>query len=531
MSHKAKFTLVFIAISSLLLTIGCGRNKTAQNGSENTDTLQSTASVVTEKTIEVLPDTTYPSINKVNYRIEKCDGYSDSLIDNLTNVYAQAQGIYTFRGDINRQANYGGKVTGRPDTIIIDWEFHTASNPPNFKQGKWGGGTGWTGQPLYVKWPEDKLNAFAAKGLTNAEFSGEEIIIGSLCHTVYFIDFKTGKASRQPIDVGNPIKGTPSLDPTLNGNLYVGQGIPDKSPFGNLVVDLNQGKVSRQFSRDAKAQRGWGAFDSSPIRVGQFLFWPGENGTIYKYLCTNGNLVPHTALRYTCGGVVPGIESSIAVYHNYGYTGDNHGNVLCINLNTMQPVWHFNNGDDTDATIIVAEEEGQPYIYTGCEVNRINNNLAYLRKLNALNGELVWELSSPGKRYENNKKYFDGGYYATPLLGRGNCEHLIFCNRVNNLKGQDGDFIAVDRTTGEIAYTIPLKHYAWSSPVGLENENGEYFIFTGDTMGNVYLIDGKNGKILYTQHVGMNFESSPIVIGNQIVVGSRGRSIYKISIQ
>ena len=197
----------------------------------------------------------------------------------------------------------------------------------------------------------------------------------------------------------------------------------------------------------------------------------------------------------------------------------------------MQPVWHFNNGDDTDATIIVAEEEGQPYIYTGCEVNRINNNLAYLRKLNALNGELVWELSSPGKRYENNKKYFDGGYYATPLLGRGNCEHLIFCNRVNNLKGQDGDFIAVDRTTGEIAYTIPLKHYAWSSPVGLENENGEYFIFTGDTVGNVYLIDGINGKILYTQHVGMNFESSPIVIGNQIVVGSRGRSIYKISIQ
>jgi outer membrane protein assembly factor BamB len=57
------------------------------------------------------------------------------------------------------------------------------------------------------------------------------------------------------------------------------------------------------------------------------------------------------------------------------------------------------------------------------------------------------------------------------------------------------------------------------------------FIFTGDTVGNVYLINGRDGKVLYTQHVGNNFESSPIVIGNQVVVGSRGHSIYKMSIQ
>ncbi|MDD4395776.1 MAG: dehydrogenase, partial [Bacteroidales bacterium] len=76
----------------------------------------------------------------------------------------------------------------------------------------------------------------------------------------------------------------------------------------------------------------------------------------------------------------------------------------------------------------------------------------------------------------------------------------------------------------------PLKHYAWSSPVAIYNEKNELFIFTGDTAGNVYLIDGKSGKIITTRYIGNNFESSPIVIDNHVVIGSRGREIYKLSI-
>jgi outer membrane protein assembly factor BamB len=294
---------------------------------------------------------------------------------------------------------------------------------------------------------------------------------------------------------------------------------------------LDQGKITRHFPEDRKARRSWGAFDSSPIRVGQFLFWAGENGTLYKYLIKDADLELVSTLRYTVGGAAPGMEASIAVYRNYGYTADNHGHILCTNLNTMRPVWHFDNGDDTDATIVVSEENGHPYVYVCCEIDRVPRDASYFRKLDALTGELVWEYAAPGRRFNIEKKHFDGGYYATPLLGRGNCADLIFCNQVKNLKGQNGDFVAISKATGELVYTIPLKHYAWSSPVGLENEKGEMFIFTGDTYGNVYLINGRDGKVLYTQHVGNNFESSPIVIGNQVVVGSRGHSIYKMSIQ
>ena len=89
----------------------------------------------------------------------------------------------------------------------------------------------------------------------------------------------------------------------------------------------------------------------------------------------------------------------------------------------------------------------------------------------------------------------------------------------------------VDCKTGNTIYRQPLKCYSWTSPIALYNEKNEMFIFTGDTWGNVYLFRGKTGEMLYTAHIGSNFESSPIIIGNKVVCGSRGTKIYKMSIE
>ena len=62
------------------------------------------------------------------------------------------------------------------------------------------------------------------------------------------------------------------------------------------------------------------------------------------------------------------------------------------------------------------------------------------------------------------------------------------------------------------------------------NEQGQTFIFTGDSSGNAYLIEGKTGRIIFTEHMVNNFESSPVVVGNHLVVGSRGKEIYRFSI-
>ena len=483
-----------------------------------------------------LPDTVFPSVKNIVYRVDRYDMTTDGSVDGAPDLYAQVPGVALFRGSQRRDAPFYGTISGRPSRIVVDWVFRTGYDGRETKYGIWGGGTGWTGQPLFIHWPDSCMDRFkkSSQGLTR-DFDRDEVIVGSLDAHVYFINYNTGKRSREPISVGNTIKGTPSLDPTLCGNLYVGQGIPCQSPFGAMTIDLNQHRISHFFPQDSKAWRGWNAYDSSPIRHGRFLFRPSENGTLYKFVIDGNRLRLHTTLRYRLAGRprAAGMEASMSIYGNYGYVSDNHGNVLCVNLNTMQPVWHYWNHDDSDGSPVLAVEEGVPYLYTACEVDKQGKyGKCYFVKINALNGELVWQSTLVARRGEIEGKIFDGGMFATPLLGRGDCEGLVFSNIVtNDMPGMQGEFVAFHRANGLMAYRVPLQHYAWSSPVGLLNEQGDMFIFTADTQGRVYLIEAFTGKIVYTAQVGANFESSPIVVDNHVLLGSRGTSIFKMTIQ
>lgn len=514
-----------LGVVPLLLMGSCagGDGKSADSDSLRSDSLAALA----ESQLEEWPDTVFASASNLTIAFEPTDSVSGNL-ESIADLYAHAPGVFTFRGGEHRDADFGGVLDTIPTSITVDWEFHTESDYNPTKFGTWGGGTGWTGQPLYVTWPDSTMAKFRNSGLQVAK---KEIIVGSLCGEVYFIDYTTGKATRPAVPTLNPIKGTISLDPTLNGNLYVGQGVPSRAEISALTIDLFKNEVTHRFGPDSKAWRHWFAYDSSPIRVGQFLFRPGENGTLYKYLIGEGTLKLHSSVKYKYNGAAPGMEASMAVSRNYGYTADNGGNIICWNLNTLKPVWHYKLPDDADATPVISEEKGGVYVYVGCEVEHPGVTSAKFVKLDALTGEEIWVNETPARRANVGEKHFDGGFYATPLLGRGDCSDLIFANVVSNTDGQNGSFVAIERATGKTGYSIPLKYYAWSSPVGFLTKGGKQIVFTGDCSGNVYLIDGKEGKILLTQHVGNNFESSPVVVGNTVVVGSRGNSIFRLSIR
>lgn len=517
-----------MCMSTVIAMTACGG--TTSSSGESKDVVVEDDSTLVKKVLLPLPDTAYKSAEIVKYRIDVPDTTISGDINSLVDLYADTPGTFTFRKGGMRQADFGGVINGTPSEISVDWEFITDIDNRETKMGTWGGGSGWTGQPLYVNWPDSILKKFAHAGIN---CPNQEIIVGSLASKVYFIDYNTGKKSRPAVDVFNPIKGTISLDPTLNGNLYVGQGIPATKPFGSLVIDLYKGMVTHTIPQDPKAQRGWQAYDSSPIRVGQFLFWPGENGTIYKYMISPGTLQLHSALRYTVDARAPGVESSMAVYLNYGYISDNRGNIICLNLNTMKPVWRSSTGDDTDATPVIGIENGHPFIYVGSEIDLQDVGNATFLKVDGITGETVWNSKIPGRRINRDDKHFDGGFYATALLGTGDCKDLVFSNCVTNEKGQSGDFVALNRMTGKIVYRTRLKYYAWSSPVSLIDSKGKMYIVTGDCSGNIYVIEGLTGKILLSKRIGNNFESSPVIIPgtSSLVVGSRGNSIFKITIK
>lgn len=474
----------------------------------------------------------YASADAVKFVVEYIGDSAAGVLSSLDDLYTDAPGAFTFRKGQSRDASFGGTVSGVPSEICVDWEVATDYDTTRTKFGTWGGGSGWTGQPLLVDWPDSCASRFRSCGLVSGSFAGKELIVGSLCGKVYFLDPENGAFTRNPIDVGNPIKGTPSLDPTLNGNLYVGQGIPARKPFGALVVDLYKDTVTDMFAEDPKAWRRWDAYDSSPVRAGQFLFRPGENGSLYKLCVVPGSLRMHSVLRYSVDGAAPGIEASMAVWRNYGFVCDNHGNIIAVNLDNLRPVWRYTLGDDIDCTPVVGIEDGKPYIYTGCEIDRQGSGKARFVKLNALSGDPVWTADIEGNRADVDGKHFDGGYYATALPGLGNCSHLIYNNCVLNTDSlRNGVFVAFERSTGKIAYTTPLRYYAWSSPVGFINEKGEMFVVTLDAAGRAYLINGADGSIICVKQVGANFESSPVVWGNHVAVGSRGRFIYRMSIK
>ena len=497
-----KRILFFAAFVMLIASCGQRAEK-----AENDD------SIVEIQEPQMLPDTMLPSASTVSYSIEVTDTSMSGELASIRSLYDGGDGWFTFRANTLRNADFGGKVTGSPTKVVKDWQFDTYFDATKTSMGTWGGGTGWTGQPLYLR-------------------QSDEIIVASLCGRAYFLNFQDGTESRPYLDVINPIKGTCSLEPVKRNLLFVGHGIPKVPPMSQLVFDLR--KHSRTFASgaDHKAGRGWGAFDSSPVVVGGFLFWPGENGTIYKYKVGDSTITLHTALRYRCHGAAPGVENSLCVYRNYGYFGDNHGNILCINLNNMKPVWHYDNHDDIDGSLVCEEVDGVPYIYGGCEVDKQGDRgICHMVKLNGLTGQLVWEQQIACRKLNLGGKHFDGGLYCTPLPGKGDCRDLLFANICQRDNSSNAEFTAFSKETGEIVYRTALKAFAWSSPVAFLNEKGQTFIFTGDSSGNAYLIEGKTGRIIFTEHMVNNFESSPVVVDNHLVVGSRGTEIYRFSIQ
>ncbi len=102
---------------------------------------------------------------------------------------------------------------------------------------------------------------------------------------------------------------------------------------------------------DPVAFRSWGDFDSSALINWQTdtLLEPGENGLFYK-VKPNSHFDPDAGmvslnpefdkLRYRTDATSRhGIESSPVAYRNLIYFADNDGNIVCLDVNTLEPVW------------------------------------------------------------------------------------------------------------------------------------------------------------------------------------------------
>ncbi|MEI6132381.1 MAG: PQQ-binding-like beta-propeller repeat protein [Bacillota bacterium] len=451
-------------------------------------------------------------------------------------VYTDTAGVLTFRGNNFRSSPAYGIANIEAKTLTSIWTVGTQGGSSS-----WGGGVCWTGQPALVQWDEVTKQHMNIKAKFKLKTNFVEVIQATMSGKIYFLDLETGEQTRDPITTNNPIKGSVSIDSRGYPLMYVGQGIKEGGKIGIHLFNLiNQKELYFINVQDGRAPRGWPGCDGSALfnRADDTMFIPSENGLVYKlklntkYVPESGTLsinptqtIFNTRSTYAGSADNLGTENSAAAYKNMLYFGDNNGTIRCITTD-MKLKWKYKNLDDTDASIVLEVENGTPFIYSGCEVDKQGSpGNSRIVKLNANTGEEIWKhdykcYSSYGASPSN------GGLYGTPVLGKNDLSNLLIFTLCRYPSMGAGAMIAIDKSTGETVWENKMTTRAWSSPVDVYTSAGKGYIVHVDRDGNARIIDGLSGKVLFTKNFDSYVEASPAIFNDYMVIASRNSRIY-----
>ena len=465
----------------------------------------------------------------------------------LPERYTELEGIVTFRGDNFRSGAAYGTAAVSSKTLTKVWSKTTSGLSDT--DGTYWSGSGWTGQPLIVKWPEATRKNISAMYDWAREKEGlVEVIYATLDGHVYFYELTSGEYTRDPLNLGFNYKGAGALDPRGYPILYVGSGVDSVNGRSRVkVVNLIDNSVMFEFGHNETfANRGWHMFDSSPLVSAETdqLIYPGENGILYiihlntKYNEQTGELSvdPDNIVKWKYNGVRSGsrywlgVESSAAIINNYIFLADNGGNLMCLDLNTLKLVWVQDVLDDTNCSPVVDVEDGHPYIYISTSFHygwRSYSTAAIpIFKIDAETGEIVWRTDYTCYTVQD----LSGGVQGTIAVGKNKLSDMIFVPVARTPGASSGTLAALKKETGEVVWEKETSMYSWSSPVDFYDTDGNGYLLYCNSGFNMFLIDGKTGEQLDYMNLGGNIEASPAMYGNYAVVGTRAMRTYCIQV-
>lgn len=498
------------------------------DGTEPERLISSTAIMVDGEVVEE-----YESDYKINF--------------DLPERYTELEGIVTFRGDNFRSGAAYGTAAVSSKTLTKAWSKSTSGLSDT--DGIYWSGSGWTGQPLIVKWPDATRKNISAMYDWAREKEGlVEVIYATLDGHVYFYELTSGEYTREPLNLGFNYKGAGALDPRGYPILYVGSGVDSVNGRSRVkVVNLIDNSVMFEFGHNETfANRGWHMFDSSPLVSAETdqLIYPGENGILYiihlntKYNEQTGELSvdPDNIVKWKYNGVRSGsrywlgVESSAAIINNYIFLADNGGNLMCLDLNTLELVWVQDVLDDTNCSPVVDIEDGHPYIYISTSFHygwRSYSTAAIpIFKIDAETGEIVWRTDYTCYTVQD----LSGGVQGTIAVGKNKLSDMIFVPVARTPGASSGTLAALKKDTGEVVWEKETSMYSWSSPVDFYDADGNGYLLYCNSGFNIFLIDGKTGEQLDYMNLGGNIEASPAMYGNYAVVGTRAMRTYCIQV-
>lgn len=156
---------------------------------------------------------------------------------NVGEDYTDVDGIVTFRGNSFRDNPTYGYANMTNYKLNGKWSADTGSLASG--DTVWTG-SGWTGQPLMMKWPKEVKAHMNMTEKAKADDDLVEVIYACMDGNVYFLDLKTGEKTRDPLYLGYTFKGAGALDPRGYPIMYVGAGYNSNEGTARVfVVNLN----------------------------------------------------------------------------------------------------------------------------------------------------------------------------------------------------------------------------------------------------------------------------------------------------
>ena len=462
--------------------------------------------------------------------------------------YTDVDGIVTFRGNNFRDTAAYGNTQIKNGKIQDLWTAKTGSI--TYGDATWSG-SGWTGQSLMEKWSQEVKKSMNMYDWAKEKDDLVEVIYACMDGYVYFLDLETGEATRDPLYLGFTFKGAGALDPRGYPIMYVGAGYDSNEGTARVfVVNLLDCSVMYTFgNNDEFSLRGnLSYFDSSALvdAATDTLIYPGENGILYlirlntKYDLNSGTLSidPGRTVKWRYYGTRSstesfwlGMEDSAAIYKGYIFMTDNGGNLMCLDLNTLQLVWVQDTLDDSNSTPVLEIEKGHLYLYVSTSFRlgwrSYDTATVPVWKIDAETGEIVWHTD-----YEcTTDDGVSGGVQSTIACGKNSLADYIYVTVAKTSDNASGVLACLRKSDGSKAWE-DSSSYAWSSPVCVYNKDGSGKVLYCNSTGDIRLLDGKTGKQEDILSVSEGvIEASPAVYDNYAVVGTRDCKIWGIRLQ
>lgn len=490
--------------------------------------------------------------NKTN-RVSEYNRVKPLNMPDAENYLPSPLGVLTYRGSAFRQNAARGTVED-VNTMTLAWTAESGSVKGASSTYY---GVGWTGQPAIIQWPMDVrnlTNIYPEKINTKAL---KEVIIAGLDGRIYFLDLMDGKPTRDVINLGYPMRGTPSIHPLGYPLMIVGQ-YARKMASGQGDIGLyfynmlNQKQIYWIDGLDGDDDRPYysvGAFDTSPlIDVSRdTLVTVGTNGMLYTAdlgtvvgggegdmkLKIDPLVVSMKSRTKDQADKYVAVEASHAMYGSYVFYADMQGVLRCVDTTTMTTAWAVETGDAVQAAIALDQDaDGNVWLYTANVLENRKKGDCNIRRFNASTGEEDWSFDV-NVALNAVKKSKTPGAMASPVIGQGALEDLVYFTLSNVSKtgmatifGQSegaaaGVLVALDKRTGDVVWASKLDSYSYSSPVAVYSTDGaKGWIIQADASGKLTMFNGKTGEVITTLKLEGTIEASPAVFNNMLVIAT-----------